>query len=42
MAERMRRPRKSLTPGLSDDLYTARALAAAFDLVREANIRSTK
>jgi cysteinyl-tRNA synthetase len=38
MAERVASAAKEFDEGLSDDLNTARALAAIFDLVREANI----
>ncbi len=38
MAERIARAAADFDAGLSDDLNTAQALAAAYDLVREANI----
>jgi cysteinyl-tRNA synthetase len=42
MAERIAKARDEFDAGLSDDLNTARALAAVFDLVREANIAMDK
>src|SRR5437660_6025725 len=42
MAVRIARAAEEFDAGLSDDLNTARALAAAFDLVREANIAMDK
>jgi cysteinyl-tRNA synthetase len=42
MAERIAKAGEELDAGLSDDLNTARALAAVFDLVREANIAMDK
>src|SRR6201988_4316561 len=42
MAERIAKAADDFVAGLSDDLNTARALAAAFDLVREANIAMDK
>jgi cysteinyl-tRNA synthetase len=42
MAERSAAAAKELDEGLSDDLNTARALAAVFDLVRDANIAMDK
>src|SRR6059058_4835544 len=42
MAARTAKAREEFDDGLSDDLNTARALAAAFDLVREANIAIDK
>jgi cysteinyl-tRNA synthetase len=42
MAERIAKAREEFDVGLSDDLNTARALAAVFDLVREANIAMDK
>jgi cysteinyl-tRNA synthetase len=42
MAERIATAAKELDEGLSDDLNTARGLAAVFDLVREANIAMDK
>jgi cysteinyl-tRNA synthetase len=42
MAERIAKAREEFDAGLSDDLNTARALAAVFDLVREANIAMDK
>jgi cysteinyl-tRNA synthetase len=42
MAERIATVARELDEGLSDDLNTARALAAVFDLVREANIAMDK
>jgi cysteinyl-tRNA synthetase len=42
MAERIAAAAKEFDEGLSDDLNTARALAAVFDLVREANIAMDK
>jgi cysteinyl-tRNA synthetase len=42
MAERIAKAGEEFDAGLSDDLNTARALAAAFDLVREANIAMDK
>jgi cysteinyl-tRNA synthetase len=42
MAQRIARAAEEFDAGLSDDLNTARALAAMFDLVREANIAMDK
>ena len=42
MAERISQAAQEFDAGLSDDLNTARALAAAYDLVREANIAIDK
>jgi cysteinyl-tRNA synthetase len=42
MAERIATAAKEFDEGLSDDLNTARALAAIFDLVREGNIAMDK
>jgi cysteinyl-tRNA synthetase len=42
MAARVAKAAEEFDAGLSDDLNTARALAAAFDLVREANIAIDK
>jgi len=42
MAERIAKAAEEFDAGLSDDLNTARALAAMFDLVREANIAMDK
>ena len=42
MAARIAKAAEEFDAGLSDDLNTARALAAAFDLVREANIAIDK
>src|SRR4029077_15131361 len=42
MAKRLRQAAHEFDEGLSDDLNTARALAAAYDLVREANIAMDK
>jgi len=42
MAARMNKAAEEFDAGLSDDLNTARALAAVFDLVREANIAMDK
>ncbi|HET9993951.1 MAG TPA: cysteine--tRNA ligase [Candidatus Acidoferrum sp.] len=42
MAARIGKAAEELDAGLSDDLNTARALAAMFDLVREANIAMDK
>src|SRR6202041_1624191 len=42
MAERIAKAAEEFDAGLSDDLNTARALAAAFDLLREANIAMDK
>jgi cysteinyl-tRNA synthetase len=42
MAARIGKAAEELDAGLSDDLNTARALAAVFDLVREANIAMDK
>ena len=42
MAERVATAGKEFDEGLSDDLNTARGLAAVFDLVREANIAMDK
>ena len=42
MAERLATAAKEFDEGLSDDLNTARGLAAIFDLVREANIAMDK
>jgi cysteinyl-tRNA synthetase len=42
MAERTAKAAEELDEGLSDDLNTARALAAVFDLLREANIAMDK
>jgi cysteinyl-tRNA synthetase len=42
MAARIREAGEEFDAGLSDDLNTARALAAAFDLLREANIAMDK
>ena len=42
MAERIARAAADFDAGLSDDLNTAQALAAAYDLVREANIAIDK
>jgi cysteinyl-tRNA synthetase len=42
MAERIAKAGEEFDAGLSDDLNTARALAAVFDLVREANIAIDK
>jgi len=42
MAARIAKAADEFDAGLSDDLNTARALAAAFDLVREANIAVDK
>src|SRR2546425_2927775 len=42
MAERIAKAAEEFDAGLSDDLNTARALAAVFDLVREANIAIDK
>jgi len=42
MAPRVAKAAEELDAGLSDDLNTARALAAVFDLVREANIAMDK
>jgi len=42
MAERIATGAKEFDEGLSDDLNTARGLAAVFDLVREANIAMDK
>jgi cysteinyl-tRNA synthetase len=42
MAARIARAAEEFDTGLADDLNTARALAAAFDLVREANIAVDK
>ena len=42
MAERIAQATEEFDAGLSDDLNTARALAAIFDLVREANIAMDK
>jgi cysteinyl-tRNA synthetase len=42
MAERVAAAAEEFDAGLSDDLNTARALAAAFDLLREANIAMDK
>ena len=42
LAARIARAAEEFDAGLADDLNTARALAAAFDLVREANIAADK
>src|SRR6201988_3831307 len=42
MSARIAKAAEEFVAGLSDDLNTARALAAAFDLVREANIAMDK
>jgi cysteinyl-tRNA synthetase len=42
MAARIAKAAEEFDAGLADDLNTARALAAAFDLVREANIAVDK
>src|SRR6266853_1278715 len=42
MAERIAKAAEEFDAGLADDLNTARALAAVFDLVREANIAMDK
>jgi len=42
MAERIAKAAEEFDAGLADDLNTARALAAAFDLVREGNIAIDK
>jgi cysteinyl-tRNA synthetase len=42
MAERITKAAEEFDAGLSEDLNTARALAAAFDLVREVNIAMDK
>jgi len=42
MAARIAKAAEELDAGLADDLNTALALAAAFDLVREANIAADK
>ncbi len=42
MVERISKAHEEFDAGLSDDLNTARALAAVFDLVREANIAMDK
>jgi cysteinyl-tRNA synthetase len=42
MAERIARAAGDFDAGLSDDLNTAQALAAAYDLVREANVAIDK
>jgi cysteinyl-tRNA synthetase len=42
MAERVAKAAEDFDAGLSDDLNTARALAAVFDLVREANTAMDK
>src|SRR6266851_2113864 len=42
MAKRIAQAAQEFDEGLSDDLNTARALAAAYDLVREANIAMDK
>jgi len=42
MAERIAKATEDFDAGLSDDLNTAQALAAAYDLVREANIAIDK
>ncbi len=42
MAERLAKAANDFDAGLSDDLNTAQALAAAFDFVREANIAMDK
>jgi len=42
MAARVAKAAEEFDSGLSDDLNTARALAAVFDLVREANIAMDK
>jgi cysteinyl-tRNA synthetase len=42
MAERIAKAAEEFDAGLSEDLNTARALAAVFDLVREANIAMDK
>src|ERR1700739_124378 len=42
MAERIRKAADDFDAGLSDDLNTAQALAAAYDLVREANTAMDK
>jgi cysteinyl-tRNA synthetase len=42
MAERIAKAAEDFDAGLSDDLNTAQALAAAYDLVREANIAIDK
>jgi cysteinyl-tRNA synthetase len=42
MAERIAKAAEEFDAGLSEDLNTARALAAAFDLVREVNIAMDK
>jgi cysteinyl-tRNA synthetase len=42
MAVRIAKAAEEFDAGLSDDLNTARALAAAFDLVREANVAMDK
>jgi cysteinyl-tRNA synthetase len=42
MVERISKAHDELDAGLSDDLNTARALAAVFDLVRDANIATDK
>jgi cysteinyl-tRNA synthetase len=42
MAKRIREAAEEFDAGLSDDLNTARALAAVFDLLREANIAMDK
>src|SRR5258707_5136336 len=42
MAARIAKAAEEFEAGLADDLNTARALAAAFDLVREANIAADK
>jgi cysteinyl-tRNA synthetase len=42
MAKRIAQAAQEFDEGLSDDLTTARALAAAYDLVREANIAMDK
>ncbi len=42
MVERIAKASEEFDAGLSDDLNTARALAAVFDLVREANIAMDK
>ena len=42
MIERLSKAHEEFDGGLSDDLNTARALAAVFDLVRDANIAMDK
>jgi cysteinyl-tRNA synthetase len=42
MSKRIAKAAADLDAGLSDDLNTAQALAAAYDLVREANVAIDK